>query len=270
MELPWRAVEPDGGDRPIDPDRLPRLRGRRPLKRWRYVGIYDERVRLCAGLVRIAGAPQSFWAVHDRAAGAFREHTTLRAAVDLPDGAARFGGRGVRADLRLEPAGERVEVVSRHGAHPIWTRKTPLRARGRVSIDGRTIEVDAPGLLDDSAGHHARRTAWSWSAGCGSSTEGHAVTWNLVDGLHDAAEHSERTVWLDGIANEVPPAAFAADLSAVGDLRFSTEVERARHDRLILVDSAYRQPFGTFTGTLPCGTTLRTGHGVMERHEARW
>ena len=34
--------------------------------------------------------------------------------------------------------------------------------------------------------------------------------------------------------------------------------------------SDYRQPFGTFTGTLGGGVELAEGFGVMERHTARW
>jgi len=62
---------------------------------------------------------------------------------------------------------------------------------------------------------------------------------------------------------------FAADLSAVGELDFHAEAERARHDRMILIDSKYRQPFGTFTGSVG-GVALRKGYGVMERHDVRW
>ena len=57
---------------------------------------------------------------------------------------------------------------------------------------------------------------------------------------------------------------------AVGDLRFAPEAERVRRDDLLLIASDYRQPFGTFSGTLPDGTELASGHGVMERHRARW
>ena len=56
----------------------------------------------------------------------------------------------------------------------------------------------------------------------------------------------------------------------MGDLRFSPEAERVRRDDLLLIASDYRQPFGTFAGTLPDGTELASGHGVMERHRARW
>jgi hypothetical protein len=33
---------------------------------------------------------------------------------------------------------------------------------------------------------------------------------------------------------------------------------------------SYRQPFGTFTGSLPGGLALAEGFGVMEHHDAHW
>jgi uncharacterized protein DUF2804 len=94
--------------------------------------------------------------------------------------------------------------------------------------------------------------------------------WNLVAGVHDGSMHSERTVWVDGAAREVAPVDFGPGLDAVGDLRFEPEAERVRRDDLLLLASDYRQPFGTFAGTLPDGTELASGYGVMERHRARW
>jgi Domain of unknown function (DUF2804), C-terminal len=254
--LPYRG---DGTGRPeglaLPPGPMPRRQGRRPLKRWRYVGVYGPEVMLCAGVARVAGVPQAFWAVC--------EHGTQRLWERVAD-------REVSIDLVLEPAGDSVEVVSRHGGSYVWTRKRPLRATGLLTLEGRTMAVDAFGLLDDTAGYHARRTAWDWSAGVGVSATGERVAWNLVTGVHDAPLRSERTVWVDGAANEVAPAAFAPGLDAVGDLRFEPEAERVRRDDFLLLASDYRQPFGTFAGTLPDGTELRAGFGVMERHAARW
>ena len=178
--------------------------------------------------------------------------------------------REVSVDLVLESAGEPVEVVSRHGASYIWTRKSPIRATGLVTLEGRTLAVDARGLIDETAGYHARHTAWEWSAGTGIAADGEAVVWNLVAGVHDAPRGSERTVWIDGVPREVGPSVFAEGLDAVGDLRFAPEAERVRRDDVLLIASDYRQPFGTFAGTLPDGTELASGHGVMERHRARW
>ena len=223
-------------------------RGRRPLKRWRYVGVYGPDVMLCAASVRIGGVPQGFWAVWDRAARELTERTVFRpGAVSVPDGELRAAGIA----LTLAPEGEPVEIVSAHGDQYIWTRKQPVRAR-----------------------YHARSTRWAWSAGVGTDGGGRAVAWNLVDGVHDAVSDSERTVWVDGVASEVGPAAFAADLGSVtfadGSLSFTEEAVRARRDNLVVFSSDYRQPFGTFTGTLPGGVRLAEGFGVMERHDVRW
>jgi hypothetical protein len=162
--------------------------------------------------------------------------------------------------------GEPVEVVSPHGAQYIWTRK-----RGGVRVHGRVgdREVDLRGLVDESAGYHARRTAWRWSAGVGTLAGGEAVAWNLVDGLHDAPVGSERTVGVEGKPREVPPQRFDG-LAGVGGLRFGAEATRARRERLLIMSSDYEQPFGSFTGTLPDAGALREGWGVMERHAVRW
>ncbi|HEX8104655.1 MAG TPA: DUF2804 family protein, partial [Solirubrobacteraceae bacterium] len=169
-----------------------------------------------------------------------------------------------------------VETVSPHGAEYAWTvKRAGVPARGTAAIGDRRLTLDGHAVLDDSAGYHARATAWRWSAGVGVAGSGAAVAWNLVDGLHDAATASERSVWIDGAAHEVGPVRFAADLGEVafaegGALAFRAEARRARRERLLLVSSDYEQPFGAFAGTLPGAGELRSGLGVMERHAARW
>jgi hypothetical protein len=243
------------------------LKGGRPLKRWRYVGVFGEELMACFGVVRIGPLPQAFWAVLDGAT--LRERTRfLPGAVDLSDGVVRV--RGI-AELALEPAGEPLEVVNRHGAQQIWTRKTPVRVRGTLAAR----QVDLPGLVDDSAGYHARVTEWEWAAGAGTDAHGRDVRWNLVTGVHDGASGSERRVWVDGVAREVGPVTFSPALDEVrfaegGALRFDARAERARHDELLLVASDYRQPFGAASGVLPGGVELVRGSGVLERHRARW
>ena len=98
---------------------------------------------------------------------------------------------------------------------------------GHASAGG---EIDLPGLIDESAGRHARRTAWRWSAGAGVTESGSDVVWNLVDGLHDGSP-SERTVWVDGEPHELPALAFDG-LDGVGDLRFRHTSARARSGRI--------------------------------------
>jgi hypothetical protein len=125
-------------------------------------------------------------------------------------------------------------------------------------------------VIDDTAAYYARHTRWHWSAGVGIERGGRAVAWNLVSGVNDPASGSERTVWIDGAPGEVGACEFAADLTTVDDLRFTSEATRERRDNLVLIRSAYRQPFGTFAGELPGGLELVEGYGVMEEHDVWW
>ena len=281
MALPYRG---DGSDRPaglvVPPARMPLSLGGRPLKQWRYVGVYGSRLMLCVGVVRIGPLPQVFWAVWDREREALRERTRLRRArgsVSLARGRVLVRDGGVAIDLAIDGSEVvPVETISPHGDAWIWTRKQgAVRATGVVTLDGERIEVDELGCTDDSAGYHARSTAWEWSAGVGSLPDGRAVGWNLVTGVHDAEVGSERSIWVDGVPVEAPPVAFGADLESVGwatgeRLAFTAEATRARNDDLRVFRSDYVQPFGTFTGTLPGGLELAAGRGVMERHTALW
>jgi hypothetical protein len=256
---------------------MPLLRGRRPLKRWRWVGCFDDDAMVCAAVARVGPVPVCWWAVWDRQARTLAEHTVRRTGpVRLEAGRVTIADGSVHADLVIDE-GEGVETISPHGpAGYIWTRKQGgVRITGTVSVGDRVHRLDAPGIVDDSAGYHARTTEWRWSAGVGVTEAGAAVAWNLVTGLHDAAEASERTVWVDGVPHEVGPVTFAPDLTAVafregGELGFAAEATRRHREDLLLVASHYEQPFGTFTGELPGAGRLREGRGVMERHRARW
>jgi hypothetical protein len=249
---------------------MPLLRGGRPLKRWRWVGAFSEELMLCAAVARIGPFPVSWWAVWDRSSRTLAEHTVKRVGpVRLEGSRVLIDDGPVTADLVVEETAG-VETISPHGDRYIWTRKQGgVRVRGAVTIADRAFALDAPGVVDDSAGYHARRTSWCWSAGVGTAdADGRAVAWNLVTGLHDAPSASERTVWVDGVAHEVGPAGFDG-LRGVGGLRFSAEASRAHAQNLLIVASDYEQPFGTFAGTLP-GVGAITGLGVMERHRAVW
>jgi hypothetical protein len=95
-----------------------------------------------------------------------------------------------------------------------------------------------------------------------------------VSGINDPPESSERAIWIDGEPTEPGPVTFD-DLEAItfGDgsrLEFAGECERRRDENRMLVRYSYRQPLGTFSGTLPGGIELATGLGVMEHHDAHW
>jgi len=250
---------------------MPSHVGLRPLKSWRYVGVYGDELMLCVASVRIGPVRQSFWAVWDRLGRALAERTVLgRGAVRLAPGRVKVSDPSVEIDLVLEES-PGIEAVNPSGSSYAWTRKQGgIRACGTVSLQGRRRSLAARAVVDDTAGYYERHTHWRWSAGVGTSDDGRELAWNLVDGVNDPAVGSERAVWIAGVAHEPPPSRFAPDLSAVDELVFHAEAVRERHENRLLLRSAYRQPFGTFTGQLPGGLAVSEGYGVMEEHDVYW
>lgn len=257
--------------------------GGRLRKRWRYVGVFGEELMLCVGAAVVGPLPSGWWAIWDRRTGALRERTVFwrpGRVVDLQPGLVKVRDGDVEIDLNFEEQFGAAAHDTRlpHGSEGawIWTRKqAALPCRGTVRVGGVTLAVDALAVIDDTAGYHERETAWRWSAGIGREAGGGVVGWNLVTGVNDPSSGSERAVWRAGTPSEVGPVRFEEDLSAVkfdegGELRFESEAIRERHDDFGLLASDYVQPFGTFSGTLPGGTPLTEGYGVMEDHRARW
>jgi len=257
------------------------FRGTRPLKRWRYVGVFCERFMACAAVVHVGPFGQSFWALYERQPGRLRERTRMvprRGEVALGPGSLvlRDRGRGVTLELELEEQAG-IEALCPHGGASVWTRKQAgVPARGTLALDGGAAEdVQALAVIDDTAGHHARHTEWYWSAGVGEGPDGRALAWNLVSGVNDPANGSERAVWVESVPAEAPPVGFADDLRSIrcedgSQLRFTAEALRRRRDNLVVVSSDYRAPFGSFAGELPGHVELARGLGVMEHHRARW
>jgi hypothetical protein len=250
---------------------MPLVRGGRPLKRWRYLGLYGLELMLCAGDARVGVVPRRWWAVAPPDGSLHERTTTGRGGLRLDERRLSVRARDVSIELEVGNGGSgAVEVVSPHGESYIWTRKRLVPVRGGVTIGTRAWSVEGDALLDESAGYHARHTTWRWSAGTGRAEGGERVAWNLVAGVHDASEASERTVWVDGEPQEVGPVEFAEDLSRVAGLEFDEWCARVDRTRLGPFRSDYRQPFGSFSGELPNGLRLAEGYGVMESHDVRW
>jgi hypothetical protein len=278
---------------------MPLRRDGRWRKRWRYVAAFSDELLLCAARISVGPIGQTFWVIWDRQERQMWEHTKVlmpgaRGDVwtERPDGdglllhaddegslvriEARHPDVGVvRAFLRFG-GGRWVEVVCpAEGGGYVWTRKrVDVPVECDVRIAGRRLRSEARGAEDESAGYHPKHTVWSWSAGVGTATDGRSIGWNLVSGINDPPQRSERAIWVDGEPTEPGPVAFEGLESIAFDdgarLRFASECERRQEENRFLVRYSYRQPLGTFSGTLPGGIELKHGLGVMEHHDAHW
>lgn len=263
-------------------------------KRWRYASAFGEQAMICAASVEIGPLGQSFWAVLDRETGEMLERTRMRLPRSRGEVGSELGGsdwtigsgetgvvtridsRDVAGTLSFG-AGTWAECVcpTSDGAY-VWTRKRVAPVEVDVRLPGgRRIRERMRGVEDESAGYHPRHTVWDWSAGVGVATDGRAVGWNLVAGVNDPPARSERAIWVEGeeVPREPAPVTFD-DLDAVifgggARLTFTKEAERAKNENKLLVRYSYRQPFGTFGGSLD-GIELAQGIGVMEHQDAVW
>lgn len=301
-ELPWRGPGPGRPDLPLPPGKLPMRRGGSWRKRWRYIGVFSDELMLCAARVGLGPAGQTFWAIWDSQSREMIERTRMltpfaRGEVwtesgnpdetGLVDWAPEDGGLvrieappkhgsdHVRAFLRIGAATPWVESVCASGESQnyTWTRKRIPTLECDVRIGERRIRTAARGIEDESAGYHRSHTVWDWSAGVGTTADGRAVGWNLVSGVNDPPQRSERAIWAGGEASEPGPVSFDGLDGVAGEdleLRFSGRCERVKQEKRPFIEYSYRQPFGTFSGTLPGGIELATGFGVMEHHDARW
>ena len=271
MQLPARGPAVRELGLPLPPDRMPAWRGLRPLKRWRYVGVFGPELQLCVGDARIGPVPVRWWAIAE-SGKPLREG---RRGIELAPGTVRVRDGGVEIGIDLDER-EPVETATAYGRSFAWTAKqADVPARGSVSIDGDTIDVDARAVVDVSAGYHPRHTAWKWSAGVGTLDDGRSVGWNLVTGIHDSPSSSERTIWVDGEPQEAGPVEFAADLSSIvfedgARLRFDEWTAREDRTNVLVMRNYYRQPFGIFDGGISGGLSLAEAYGVMEEHEVWW
>lgn len=277
LDQPYRG---DGSDRPagvpLPPARLPLLRAGQLRKRWQYTAFWSEELSFCASRVAAGPLQQEYWGIWDRKAGQFRERSHFfTSRVEFTPNRVHVRDGDAEIDLAYEPDSS-FEVYRPADRAYIWAHKDYCRAaRGVVRYGGKTREAVGVVFVDINAGYHERRTRWRWAAGAGLDQHGRVVGFNAIEGLFDTPTRSERTIWIDGAAQEIGPVTFSEDLSTVsfaegGTLRFQPEALIEQHDNFLLVRADYYHWFGVYTGTLPGGIELREAYGVRERQNALW
>ncbi|HEX6601223.1 MAG TPA: DUF2804 family protein [Solirubrobacterales bacterium] len=260
----------------MDRDAMPLFDNGQLRKRWRYVGVFCDELMLCAARAEVGPLTQSFWVFLDREGSRHDNHTSLLPGsreVVLEGPRLEIDGPDLRASLRLGEVTP-IEATCPSGKSWAWTRKRAgMPVEGTVEVPGRRWQVSGRGVDDESAGFHQRQTSWRWSAGVGEAADGRALAWNLVEGINDPPEGSERAIWVDGEPAEPPPVRFRGmegiDLPEGERLEFTSESAHAHDENYLLIKSRYRHRFGSFGGSLG-GVELAGGLGVMEEHDATW
>lgn len=277
LDQPYRG---SGVDRPrgvpLPPERMPTFRAGQLRKRWHYVSFWSRELSFCAARASLGPLQQEYWGIWDREAGEFREgsHRFTR-HVRLEPHRVQVWDGDTEIAVTFEPCTS-FEVYRPAKNAYIWSHKDYCRqARGSVRYHGKKCSVRGVIFVDINAGYHERDTQWRWAAGAGLDQHNRLVAFNAITGLFDTPTQSERTIWIEGDAQEVGPNSFADDLSTVsfaegGTLRFQPEALIEQHENLLFVRSDYFHWFGTYTGTLPGGIELREAYGVRERHHALW
>lgn len=293
--LPWRGPGAGRPELSLPPGPMPMRYAGGWRKRWRYAAAFGDELMLCAASVGIGPIGQSFWAILDRSSGELHERTVLRRpgargevwterraghpwelGSGEPGAITRLESGEVSARLAIGEGPWAESICPNGEGGYVWTRKRVAPVEVEVTLPGgRRISGAMRGIEDESAGYHPRHTIWDWSAGIGVATDGRAVGWNLVAGVNDPPRHSERAIWVEGelVPREPGPVRFegldAITFDGGTRLDFAKEAERAKDENRLVVRYSYRQPFGTFTGSLD-GIELASGIGVMEHQDALW
>ena len=203
------------------------------LRRWQYIGVFDEEYVIGVAVVNIGFTGSAFAYVYNRATKVKTEINLIdpgaRNSVFSPDSMNGFsmlrkernsvridapdadGMRMVTVDsdklklkLAVEDAPDRVTpmgICCRIGLRRFnYTHKVAgLPASGEIVLGGETLHLShkALGVFDWTAGVPNRETFWNWASAAGRLDDGQVVALNFGRGLNESAV-TENVFWVDG------------------------------------------------------------------------
>ncbi len=197
LALPRRFLR--GGDG-LRGARQRRVRRRRPSGR---SGTATEQELTERTVMRLPGARGEVWFEDgEGAAGRQRSRRRLGRADrgDAPRGGPRPGLPSHRRRRRGPSACAPTARTGSSGPGSASSRSTSTSASASGASAARLVASRTSPRATTR-----RHTVWSWSAGVGTLTDGREVGWNLVEGVNDPPERSERAIWVDGEPFEPGP-----------------------------------------------------------------
>lgn len=162
----------------------------------------------------------------------------------------------------------------------MYSHKVVLPVTGWFEAGGRRFEcrkADTFAILDIHQAHYPRRTFWNWATFATADDAG-SFGLNLTRNVVPNPEFHENAVWRDGELSLLGAATF--DFSDEGawrigtddgevDLTFTAQGERNENIQAVVIESVFRQRFGTFAGRVG-DRTVDGAFGLVEDHRSVW
>jgi len=208
-----------------------------------------------------------------------------RIAVSL-DLAARGSLPRVSGSIEVQVDRGASQVVSLpfDDARGMYSHKGMFPVRGDLTVGARTYAfapTDTLALLDDHKGYYPYVMKWDWITSAG-FVAGRAMGFNLTrNQCREPDTYNENCAWIGDRIGTLPAVTFTREAARTKDERWIVRDRDGKVDvvftptvpgdvrvQAVVVESRYRGPFGTFTGTLaPAGLErieLRDWFGMGE------
>lgn len=217
----------------------------------------------------------------------YDDETQIEVKAETPKGEVSLSARIDERLSTLTPH-QTITPTPTPGRFTCTHKAAGMPAWGELRLAGKAIPLAREttfAVTDHTVGVHDAHWEWRWACFGGLAKNGQRVGLNLVEPVFDPV-NQENALWIDGRHYPVSAARFSLNpkaplepwhmVSEDGqvDLHFVPIGERAKTLNVGLLLSAYRQPFGHFSGLLrPAGgpsLEIEGLSGVVELHEARW
>ena len=199
-----------------------------------------------------------------------------RVALDAGDGDER-----IRANLDLlADATPLVVHLPLERGRSMYSHKVVLPVKGHFEAGGVRYDCvpdQTYAILDIHKAHYPRRTFWNWATLVARDDTG-VLGLNLTRNVVPDPRYHENALWTDGALSLLGAAKFDFRNEAcwqVGtedghvDLTFRAQGERREDLRLVVIESVFRQRFGTFSGRIG-DREINDAFGLVEDHRSVW
>ena len=169
----------------------------------------------------------------------------------------------------------------------MYSTKVLMPMQGWFEADGERFEFGAPdamGIMDDHKGYYPYAMNYDWVTGFGQDSRGRRVGFNLTDNqVRDQETYNENVLWINSRVFPLPPIKVTRpnghdkpwhiqDTEGLVDLEFKPERKNDLKMNLLIAETDYHGPFGSFEGTLrsPDGAEKVDAQGLSGMGEQKY